>query len=83
MYLAVLRAYKLNDADPLSLDERIYLGFMKEFNYFLSQNEGVLDKYTQYFNLRKVEVEMIRKLLKEEGLEEPCAWCEPAEFNIL
>ena len=65
------------------MDERIYLGFMKEFNYFLMQNEDVLEKYTQYFNLRKVEVEMIRKLLKEEGLTEFGEWCEPAELNIL
>ena len=56
LYLAVLRAYKLNyDGDPLSLDERIRIGFMKEFNYFLSQNEGIVDTYAAYFNLRKLK----------------------------
>ena len=84
LYLACLRAYELNfDADPLSLDERIYLGFVKEFNYFLSQNEGIIEKYAQYFNLRKVEEELIRNLLKEEGLQDNSDWCEPAELNIM
>ena len=84
LYLAVLRAYKLNyDGDPLSLDERIRLGFMKEFNYFLSQNEGVLDDYARYFKLRKIETDNIKQLLNEEGLMDIGAWCEPAEINIL
>lgn len=84
LYLTCLRAYSLNyDAKPLSLDEKIRLGFMKEFNYFLSMNNEIIDKYGTYFNLRKIEIEAIKQLLSEEGLLEFGEWCEPAEINIL
>lgn len=86
LYLAVLRAYKLNyDGEPLSLDERTRIGFMREYNYFLSlpENEGIIDKYAKYFNLRKIEIEIIKETLREEGLTEFGEWCEPAELNIL
>lgn len=84
LYLGCARAYALNyDASPLSLDEKIRLGFMREFAYFLSQNDGIVDKYAEYFNLRKIEVEMIKQFLHEEGLEDLGEWCKPAELNIL
>ena len=86
LYLAVLRAYKLNyDGEPLSLDERIHIGFMREYNYFLSlpENEGIIDKYAKYFNLRKIEIEIIKETLREEGLDGGDWFNEPAEINIL
>lgn len=84
LYLAILCAYKLSyDGDPLSLDERIRVGVYKEFDYFLSENEGILDDYAQYFKLRKIEIDNIKQLLNEEGLTHISDWCTPAEINIL
>lgn len=84
MYLAVLRAYKLNyDGDPLSLDERIRIGFMKEFHYFISQHPDIVDRYAEYFALRKIEIEIIKATLREEGLDGGDWLNEPAELNIL
>ena len=84
LYLTCLRAYALNyDAKPLSVDEKIRVGFMKEFNYFLSINNDAIEKYATYFNLRKIEIESIKQILTEEGLLNFGAWCEPAEINML
>jgi hypothetical protein len=84
LYLTCLRAYICGfTTRSLSLDERIKLGFMKEFNYFLSKNEGIVDMYAKYFSLKKIEIEIIKETLREEGLDGGDWSTEPAEIDIM
>ena len=86
LYIAVLRAYKLNydyDDSSMTLDEKIRNKFQKELNYFIADNDDIFEIYTKYFALRPVEIDEIRELLKEEGIDGGDWNMEPSEINIL
>ena len=84
LYLCALRAYGLNyDSYSLSLDERIREGFTKELNFFVKMHPDIVDKYSNYFNLRKIEKANIKQLLYEEGLDGSEWLNAPAEIDIL
>lgn len=72
IYISALRAYMLNyDSDPLSVEERIYMNFMREFSLFLGENPTVVDDYIDCFGLKKREADEVRELIKSEQLDTP------------
>lgn len=86
LYIAVLRAYKLNydyDDSSMTLEEKIRNKFQKELNYFIADNDDIFEIYTKYFALKSVEIDEIRQLLNEEGIDGGDWNMEPSEINIL
>lgn len=86
LYIAVLRAYRLNydyDDSSMTLEEKIRNKFMKELNFFIADNDDIIEKYTKYFALKPVEVEEIKQLLKEWSIDGGDWDMEPSEINIL
>ena len=84
LYIASLRAYKLNyNFDSMSLDERLYKSFMREFNLFLAEHEDILDMYCTYFSQRKCEYDEIKRMLVEENLDGTEWDTHAAEISIL
>ena len=72
LYIAVLRAYKLNydyEDSSMTLDEKVRNKFQKELNYFIAENEGIFEIYSKYFALKSVEVDEIKQLLKETNID--------------
>ena len=86
LYIAVLRAYRLNydyDDSSMSLEEKIRNKFMKELNFFIADNDDILEKYTKYFELKTVEVEEIKQLLIDCDIDGGDWNMEASEIAIL
>jgi hypothetical protein len=86
LYIAVLRAYRLNydyDDSSMTLDEKIRNKFMKELNFFIADNDDILEKYAKYFALKPVEVEEIEQLLRDCDIDGGDWDMAPSEINIL
>ena len=86
LYTAVLRAYRLSydfDDSSMTLDEKIRNKFQKELNYFIAENDGILEIYAKNFALKPVEIDEIRQLLKDAGIDGGDWTMEPSEINIL
>lgn len=86
LYIAVLRAYRLNyeyEDSSLTLDEKIRNKFHKELNYFISENDDIFEIYAKNFALRPVEVEEIKQLFKDCGIDGGDWTMEPSEIDIL
>ena len=86
LYVAVLRAYRLNydyEDSSLTLDEKVRNKFHKELNYFISENDDIFEIYSHYFALRQVETEQIKQLLKQYQID-GCDWdMEASEIDIM
>ena len=86
LYIAVLRAYRLNydyDDSSMTLEEKIRNKFMKELNFFIADNDDILDVYAQNYKLKPVEIEEIKQLLKEWSIDGGDWDMEPSEISIL
>ena len=86
LYIAVLRAYRLNydyENSSMTLDEKVRNKFMKELNFFIADNDDILERYAKYFALKTVEVEEIKQLLKDSEIDGGDWYMEPSEINIL
>ena len=42
---------------------------MKELNFFIADNDDILDIYAQNYKLKPVEIEEIKQLLKEWSID--------------
>lgn len=86
LYIAVLRAYRLNydyDDSSMTLDEKVRNKFMKELNFFIADNDDMLERYAKYFALKPVEIEEVKQLFKDCGIDGEDWTMEPSEITIL
>lgn len=84
LYIAVLRAYILNyQGESMSFDEKIYKNFLHEFQLFLGEHENILFDYSKQFALKQREIEEIKHLLSEQGLDGGNWFTEEANLTIL
>ena len=86
LYIAVLRAYRLNYDDidsSMTLDEKIRNKFQKELNYFIAENDDIFEIYAKHFALHTVEMEEIKQLFKDCQIDGGDWDMEPSEINIL
>ncbi|MBR5222918.1 MAG: hypothetical protein IKV81_01965 [Clostridia bacterium] len=86
LYIAVLRAYICNydyENSSMTLDEKIRNKFQKEFNYFIADRDCIIEKYAKYFALKQIEIDEIRQLLKDAGIDGGEWITEEAELTLL
>lgn len=86
LYIAVLRAYRLNyeyEDSSMTLEEKIRNKFQKELNYFIAENDNIFEIYAKKFELKPVEKEEIKQLFKDCKIDGGEWTMEPSEIDIL